>query len=73
LYKWTIVAPNARTDFALPNLRELEPGAALPGGSMRIFATYAHIDDFDYGALRYRQLAPRGWNAYAVDTFLTQN
>jgi hypothetical protein len=73
LYKWTIVAPKARTDFALPSLHELAPDGALPGGSMRIFATYAHIDDFDYGSLRYRQLAPRGWNAYAVDTFVTQH
>jgi hypothetical protein len=91
LYKWTLVAPReqtddggsrVRTDFALPNLRELNPDAALPGGSMRIFVTYAHIDErelptdeatFDYGSLRYRQLAPRGWNAYAADTFLTQH
>jgi hypothetical protein len=71
-----------RTDFALPSLRELNPDAALPVGSMRIFVTYAHIDErelptdeatFDYGSLRYRQLAPRGWNAYAADTFLTQH
>ena len=82
LYKWTLVAPGARTNFALPSLAELAPDAALPGGSVRIFATYAHIDErqfptdastFDYGTLRYRQLAPRGWNAYAVDTFLTRH
>jgi hypothetical protein len=40
---------------------------------MAIVTSLAHIDGFDYGSLRYRQLAERGWNAYATDTFLTQH
>ncbi len=73
LYYWTIVAPGAREVLALPNLAELAPDAALPQGSLAIQATYAHIADFDYGKLRYRQLAARGWNAYATDRFLSQH
>jgi hypothetical protein len=29
----------------------------------------AHIRDFVYGTLRYRQLSPRGWDAYATDAY----
>lgn len=73
LYRWTIVAPGPRDQLMLPNLRALDPAAALPVGSMMIHATLAHIDGFDYGSLRYRQLAERGWNAHATDSFLTQH
>jgi len=51
----------------------LAPDAALPVGSLAIETTLAHIDDFFYGSLRYRQLARRGWNAYATDTFYSQH
>jgi hypothetical protein len=40
---------------------------------MVIEASLAHIEGFDYGSLRYRQLASRGWNAYASEYFLTQH
>jgi hypothetical protein len=40
---------------------------------MAIVTSLAHIEGFDYGSLRYRQLAERGWNAYATDTFFTQH
>jgi len=55
------------------SLVKLAPDAALPVGSMAIEATLAHIDGFDYGSLRYRQLTTKGWNAYATDTFFTQH
>jgi hypothetical protein len=73
LYDWTIVAPGATSVLTLPDLRALDPEAALPVGSMAILATFARIEGFDYGSLRLRQLAPRGWNAYASDLFYTQH
>jgi IPT/TIG domain len=73
LHEWTIVAPGPRTQLSLPDLAELDPGAALPRGSIEIETTLAHIRDFNYGTLRYRELTPRGWNAYATDTNYTQH
>ena len=73
LYNWTLVAPGPRDDLQLPDLSALDPGAALPVGSIVIEASLAHIEGFDYGSLRYRQLAARGWNAYASDYFLSQH
>jgi hypothetical protein len=73
LYSWTLVAPGPQSELKLPNLAQLAPDAALPVGSMAIETTLAHIEGFDYGSLRYRQLSERGWNAYATDTFFTQH
>jgi hypothetical protein len=78
LYEWTVVAPGPRRELKLPSLAKLAPDAALPVGSITVVTTLAHIAavdglDFDYGKLRYRQLAERGWNAYATDTILTQH
>lgn len=73
LYEWTLVAPGRRDRLALPDLKQLAPDAALPGGSINIVTTLAHIQGFSYGSLRYRQLTTRGWNAYATDTLLTQH
>jgi hypothetical protein len=73
LYFWRIVAPGAREQLVLPDLEALAPDAALPVGSLRINTTFAHIQDFVYGKLRYRQLARRGWTAYATDTNLSQH
>lgn len=73
LYEWTLVAPGRRAQLTLPNLGRLAPDAALPVGSTEIETTLAHIENFDYGSLRYRQLTSRGWNAYATDTHLTQH
>jgi hypothetical protein len=73
LYAWTIVAPGPREDLRLPNLAKLAPEGALPAGSLTIETSLAHIVDFDYGSLRYRQLGRRGWNAYAADTFYSEH
>jgi len=76
LYEWTLVAPGASQQLPLPNLAKLAPEAALPVGNLSIQTTLAHIEDvngFDYGKLRYRQLAPRGWNAHATDTIYTHH
>jgi hypothetical protein len=73
LYEWTLVAPGPQSELKLPSLAKLAPDAALPVGSISIETTLAHITDFNYGSLRYRQLSERGWNAYATDVFLTQH
>ena len=73
LYTWTLVAPGPRETWNLPNLNKLSAGSALPGGSIKIEANLARIQDFDYGSVRYRQLDPRGWNAYSTDIFLSQH
>jgi hypothetical protein len=67
------VAPGPREALALPDLAKLNPDAAMPTGSMMVLATLAHIENFDYGSLRYRQLAARGWNAYAGDSIFTEH
>jgi hypothetical protein len=74
LYEWTLVAPGRRDELVLPDLGQLAPAAALPGGSISIVPTLARIrTGFKYGTLRYRELAARGWSAYASDTFYTQH
>lgn len=83
LYDWTLVAPGPRDTLLLPDLAALDPEAALPVGSLAIQVSLAHIEmpdadrlkrePFDYGSLRYRQLAERGWNAYATDVFRSQH
>lgn len=74
LYEWTLVAPGRREELTLPDLKQLAPEAALPGGSITIAPTLARVGaGFDYGRLRYRELSPRGWSAYASDTFFTQH
>lgn len=72
LYDWTIVAPGPRDELKLPNLAQLAPGSQLPVGSIEIETTLAHIEGFNYGSLRYRELSPRGWNAYATDSNFSQ-
>jgi hypothetical protein len=66
---WRIVAPGARDEVRVPDLRAIDPELALVPGPIVIEVTEARVDNFDYGAVRYRQLAPRGWRAYAQDAF----
>jgi hypothetical protein len=73
LSTWTLVAPGAREEIVLPNLRELDPKGALPGGLLTIRVTHARISDFVYGSLRYRELAARGWNAHATDVVYSRH
>jgi hypothetical protein len=53
----------------VPDLRAIDPELALVPGPIVIEVTEARVDNFDYGTVRYRQLAPRGWRAYAQDAF----
>jgi hypothetical protein len=51
----------------LPDLRTAFPEGAVVPGSVSISIYGARIGTFDYGALRYRQLDPRGFDAYSLD------
>ncbi len=69
LVAWTIVAPGGTREASLPDL------AALPGpdplgltrGPIVSTLQIARIDGFDYGRVRYGQLASGAWSAYGVD------
>ena len=66
LVNWTVAAPPGVTQTKLPDLSQLGLGLS---GPITIGVSVAHIVDFDYGSLRYRQLGDRGWNAYATYVF----
>lgn len=68
LSTWTVVMPRGVSSGTLPDLKALGDVGA-PDGLVTITVSRAKIDDFDYGALRYRQLTSRGWDAYATDVF----
>jgi hypothetical protein len=69
LTTWRIVAPGAPDEVRVPDLRRIDPEIAIARGPIAIQVTAARADDFVYGALRYRQLAERGWRAFAQDAF----
>jgi hypothetical protein len=69
LLAWTIAAPASVQEIRVPDLREVSREIALAPGALTIRVTAAQIIDFDYGSLRYRQLQPRGFNAFARDLF----
>jgi hypothetical protein len=68
LSSWTVVMPRGVSSGTLPDLAKLGDVGA-PEGPVSITVSRARIDAFDYGSLRYRQLASRGWDAYAIDVF----
>jgi hypothetical protein len=69
LSTWRIVAPGAPEDIRVPDLRSIDPELAIVPGPIVIQLTAARVDDFQYGVLRYRQLAERGWRSFAQDAF----
>jgi hypothetical protein len=69
LVTWRIVAPGAPEEVRVPDLRVIDPDLGLVPGPIVIEVTAARVDQFDYGAVRYRQLAERGWRAHAQDAF----
>jgi IPT/TIG domain len=70
LISWQIVAPGSARDLSLPDLEELGEAAGLIHGPISVQISAAHIRNFSYGALRYRDLGEAGWTAYATDIFL---
>ncbi|HEV8245918.1 MAG TPA: IPT/TIG domain-containing protein, partial [Polyangiaceae bacterium] len=69
LINWRIVAPGAAAALKVPDLRAFPDELGLSPGSIAVLLTAARIDDFSYGALRYRDLGDRGWRAYASDLY----
>jgi hypothetical protein len=65
---WTVVMPRGTSSGVLPDLAALGDIGA-PEGPVSITVFRARIDNFDYGGLRYADLASRGWDAYASDVF----
>jgi hypothetical protein len=69
LVTWEIAVPAGVSRIRLPDLTTLGAELGLAPGPVTISLTLAHIEAFDYGSLRYRQLDERGWDAHASDTF----
>ncbi|MEO7036942.1 MAG: IPT/TIG domain-containing protein [Polyangiaceae bacterium] len=69
LINWTVVAPDSSAAFNLPDLNALSPDLGISHGALTITVNAAHISNFSYGALRYRDITQRGWTAYATDVF----
>jgi len=69
LIAWKVVAPGSAESFSLPDLNAVGPDLGLTPGPLTITVSAARIDNFVYGALRYRDIAQRGWTAYATDVF----
>jgi hypothetical protein len=72
LSTWTVTLPRGATTARLPDLSAV-PSLASPTGPVSITVSRAQISNFDYGALRYSQLAASGWTAYATDVFQAHN
>jgi hypothetical protein len=75
LRNWLVAVPGPLEAAKVPDLAALSStlgeDLALIPGALTISVTRAHIEAFDYGTLRYRQLDDRGWNAYATDVFFS--
>ena len=66
-----MVGTAAAHAIELPDLSSFEE-AGLPSSALIIGVYGAHIDDFDYATLGYRQLRSSGMTAYALDYFNAQ-
>ncbi len=69
LVGWTVIAPGASAAFDLPDLDSVSADLGLIQGPLSITVNAAHIENFAYGTLRYRDATQRGWAAYATDVF----
>lgn len=70
LVTWNIVAPGAKKDFDVPDLSQLPSSKnyGLVHGAIQTTIYVSRIDAFDYGKVRYGQLTPGAWSAYASDS-----
>lgn len=68
LMHWTVALPAGVATAILPDLSGF-PELAIPPGPVLIGVYGAHIDDFEYGKLLYRNLRPVGMSAYSYDVF----
>jgi hypothetical protein len=70
LVSWTVVVPGGGARrVSLPDLRRAFPEGALVPGPISVSVLGGHLQGFEYGALRYGQLGPSGFEAYAQDLF----
>jgi hypothetical protein len=67
LVAWTIVAPGSDLSFDLPDLTKVAGVGTLEHGAIQTTFSVARITGFDYGQVRYGQLAGGSWSAYAQD------
>lgn len=68
LVTWTVVVPGAgQRSIPLPDLATVFPEGALVRGNVSITVFGGRVLGFDYSALRYGQLNPSGFDAYALD------
>jgi len=65
LVHWTVAVPGGARNVQLPDLTLL--GLGMPPGPIVVAVYGARIENFDYGALRYRNLRPVGMDAYSLD------
>jgi hypothetical protein len=71
LYDWRIIAPGENDSVRLPDLGAVDPDLAWPRGAQTVAIVRARVNDFEYGALRYRDLTERAWTAHATDAFFS--
>jgi len=69
LIAWQITAPGNDASFALPDLSALPGNLGLISGPLTITVSKGNLNNFDYGGLRYQDLNPATWHAYATDVF----
>jgi IPT/TIG domain len=69
LVTWLVAAPGGTRTITLPNLSQAFPLGALVPGNVSINVYGGHIEGFDYGNVRYRDLQTRGFDAYSLDVF----
>jgi hypothetical protein len=74
LSTWTVAAPRGVATVRLPDLSQVGASAGslgAPTGPITITVTRAKLSAFSYGSLRYSDMAPKRWDAYATDVFQT--
>ncbi|MDP8999804.1 MAG: IPT/TIG domain-containing protein, partial [Myxococcota bacterium] len=67
LLTWQIVAPGSSLSFDLPDLAQVPGVGTLSHGTISTTFSIARLIGFDYAQLRYGQLKPSAWTAYATD------
>ncbi len=68
LYNWRVVAPGDVSALRMPDLGEIDADLGWPRGEQVVQVTLASLPNFQYGALRYRDLTTRNWVAHASDS-----
>ncbi len=68
LMHWVVAVPRGAHAITRPDLSGFDD-AHLAVGPLVVGIYGAHIEDFDYGTLGYRQLRPQGMDAYGLDYF----